>query len=110
MSLILSPRLPSNTNAVIAGHRGRNGYKYFQDIEALEVGDEVYITTLWDTLTYSVTEIKIIEPGDIDSIKIQQGRDLVTLLTCHPYASGGKYRYLVFCERTEETEGRALCD
>ena len=90
-----------NTNCVIAGHRGWNGYKYFQDIEALEIGDEVYITTLWDTLTYSVSEIKIVEPGDIDSIKIQQGRDLVTLLTCHPYASGGKYRYLVFCERVE---------
>ena len=93
-----------NTNCVIAGHRGWNGYKYFQDIEALEIGDEVYITTLWDTLTYSVSEIQIVEPGDIDSIKIQQGRDLVTLLTCHPYASGGKYRYLVFCERVEETE------
>ena len=26
-------------------------------------------------------------------------RELLTLLTCHPYASGGKQRYLVICER-----------
>ena len=88
-----------NTNSVIAGHRGYGGYKYFKDIELLEVGDEITITNLWETLTYAVTEIKIISPDDVDSILIQPGRDLVTLLTCHPYASGGKYRYLVFCER-----------
>lgn len=91
-----------NTNAVIAGHRGWNGYKYFQDIELLNKNDEVYITTIWETLVYKVSEIKVVTPDDIGSIHIQQGRDLVTLMTCHPYASGGRYRYLVFCERAEE--------
>ena len=88
-----------NTNAVIAGHRGYGGYKYFMDIELLEPGDEITITNLWGKLTYAVTEIQIISPDDVDAILIQPGRDLITLLTCHPYASGGKYRYLVFCER-----------
>ena len=92
----------SSTNAVIAGHRSWNGYKYFLDIELLELGDEVYITNLWGTLTYKVTEIKIINPNDIQAILIQRDRDMVTLLTCHPYGSGGKYRYLVFCERADE--------
>lgn len=91
-----------NTNAVIAGHRGWNGYKYFQDIELLNKDDEVYITTIWETLVYKVSEIKVVTPDDIGSIHIQTGRDLVTLMTCHPYASGGRYRYLVFCERAEE--------
>ena len=93
----------SSTNAVIAGHRSWNGYKYFLDIELLELGDEVYITNLWETLTYKVTEIKIINPNDIEAILIQRDRDMVTLLTCHPYGSGGRYRYLVFCERADET-------
>ena len=87
------------TNAVIAGHRGYGGYKYFKDIELLEVGDEVTITNLWETLIYRVAEIKIVSPNDVEAILIQPQRDLITLLTCHPYASGGKYRYLVFCER-----------
>lgn len=53
-----------------------------------------------------MVETKIIQPNDIDAIKIQPGRDLITLLTCHPYASGGKQRFLVICERMEEENGR----
>ena len=68
----------------------------------LEVGDEVTITNIWGTLTYVVTVIKIINPNDVNAILIQKDRDMITLLTCHPYASGGKYRYLVFCERVKE--------
>ena len=90
------------TNAVIAGHRGWNGYPYFMNIELLEVGDEVTITNLWETLTYEVVEIKIVSPDDVDAILIQPGKDMITLLTCHPPNSGGKYRYLVFCERVTE--------
>lgn len=92
-----------NNNAVIAGHRGYSGYPYFKEIELLEMGDEVIITNIWGTLTYVVTEIKIINPNDVNAILIQRGKDMITLLTCHPYASGGKYRYLVFCERVENT-------
>ena len=92
----------SNSNAVIAGHRGYSGYPYFKEIELLEPGDEVIITNIWGTLTYVVTEIKIINPNDVNAILIQKDKDMITLLTCHPYASGGKYRYLVFCERVED--------
>ena len=77
---------------------------YFKEIELLEVGDEVTITNIWGTLTYVVTEIKIINPNDVNAILIQKDRDMITLLTCHPYASGGKYRYLVFCERVEDAK------
>lgn len=96
-----------STNAVIAGHRGWNGYKYFMDIELLQPGDEVTITNLWETLTYEVVEIKIVSPDDVDAILIQPGRDMITLLTCHPPNTGGRYRYLVYCERTETTGGDA---
>ena len=91
-----------NTNCVIAGHRGWKGADYFLHIDKLTVGDEVVITTLWETLTYTVADIQIIQPHEIERIKIQQGRDLLTLLTCHPYASGGKQRYVVYCERVTE--------
>ena len=81
-----------NTNCVIAGHRGWRGADYFRYIDRLQAGDTVQVTNLWETLTYTVADIRI---------KIQQGRDLLTLLTCHPYASGGRQRYVVCCERTE---------
>ena len=91
----------ANTNCVIAGHRGWKGADYFRHIDRLQVGDTVKLTNLWETLTYTVSDIQIIQPHEVDMIKIQQGCDLLTLLTCHPYASGGRQRYVVYCERTE---------
>ena len=91
----------NNTNCVIAGHRGWKGADYFRHIDKLAVGDTVKLTNLWETLTYTVADIQIIQPHEAEKIKIQPNRDLLTLLTCHPYASGGKQRYVVYCERTE---------
>lgn len=90
-----------NTNTVIAGHRGYNGASYFRYIEKLQSGDLVMVRNLWETLYYRVCDIKIIEPNDVEEILIQDGRELLTLITCHPYASGGKQRYVVYCERVE---------
>ena len=89
----------TNTNSVIAGHRGYGGASYFRYIDKLQIGDTVMVSNLWGQLTYRVAEIKIIYPYQVEEILIQPGRELLTLLTCHPYASGGKQRYLVICER-----------
>ncbi len=88
-----------NTNCVIAGHRGWRGADYFRYIDRLQAGDTVQVTNLWETLTYTVADIQIIQPHEVEKIKIQPNRDLLTLLTCHPYASGGRERYVVYCER-----------
>ena len=90
-----------STNCVIAGHRGWHGADYFRHIDRLQVGDTVTITNLWETLTYTVVDIQIIQPHEAEKIKIQPGRDLLTLITCHPYASGGRQRLVVYCERRE---------
>ena len=47
-------------------------------------------------------DIQIIQPHEVEKIKIQPNRDLLTLLTCHPYASGGKQRYVAVCERLQD--------
>ena len=89
----------NSTNCVIAGHRGWKGADYFRHIDRLAVGDSVTLTNLWGTLTYTVADIQIIQPHEVEKIKIQPNRDLLTLLTCHPYASGGRQRYVVYCEK-----------
>ena len=89
----------ANTNCVIAGHRGWRGADYFRHIDKLAVGDTVRLTNLWETLTYTVADIRIIQPHEVDKVRIQPNCDLLTLLTCHPYASGGRQRYVVCCER-----------
>lgn len=88
-----------NSNAVICGHRGWNGASYFLHIDKIQIGDIVTITNLWEELQYEVVSTKIITPYDLDAVKIQEGKEMITLLSCHPVASGGKQRYLVFCER-----------
>lgn len=88
-----------NTNAVIAGHRGWRGASYFRYITDLQVGDKVIITNLWEELTYVVVDTDIIAPNEVEKILIQEGKDMITLITCHPYASGGKQRYVIYCER-----------
>ena len=89
----------NSTNCVIAGHRGWKGADYFRHIDRLQVSDTVKLTNLWGTLTYTVADIQIIQPHEVERIKIQPNRDLLTLLTCHPYASGGRQRFVVYCER-----------
>ena len=92
-----------NTNCVIAGHCGWNGADFFRYLKDLQPGDTVFVTNLWETLTYTVCDTRIIDPNDIEEILIQDGRDMLTLLTCHPYGSGGRYRYIVYCTRTNTT-------
>lgn len=87
-----------NTNAVIAAHRGYSTAAMFRDIQKLQIGDEITITNLWETLTYRVTETRVIKPTDTQEVLIQEGRDMVTLITCHPYRVS-THRYVVYCER-----------
>ena len=88
-----------NTNCVLAGHCGFNGADYFRYLSTLTEDDKVILTTFWGKDHYRVSGIAVIAPDDIASVMIQPGRELLTLLTCHPYASGGKYRFLAICEK-----------
>ena len=91
----------NNTNSVIAAHRGMRSHPMFRDIESLSIGDEVKITNMWDELIYKVVETKIISPDEVSEVLIQEGRVLITLITCHPYTKNYQ-RYVVYCERQEE--------
>lgn len=88
----------SNTNCVIAGHRGMAALEMFRNIQNLQEGDEIYITNLWETLTYRVESTKIIVPSDIKEVLIQPDKDMVTLISCHPYRQNYQ-RYVVYCVR-----------
>lgn len=96
-----------STNCVIAGHRGWNNQKILRDIEKLEIGDLVYVQNIWETLVYQVCQISIIYPDEIEKVYIQEGRDLITLVTCHPYRVNS-HRYVVYCERVEDIEAEPL--
>jgi len=88
-----------NTNSVIVAQRNETT-AMFRDIEKLEKGDEVIIRNFHETLKYRVSEIKIVETGEVDDLRVQGGRDLVTLVTSHPLDGDGQ-RYLVHCARVD---------
>lgn len=75
-----------STHAVLSGHRGLPNAKLFTDLDKLVVGDTFMIHTLDETLTYEVDQIRIVLPDEISELKIQEGEDLCTLVTCTPYA------------------------
>lgn len=92
-----------NTNCVIAAHRGYKGIPMFRNIEDIDIGDSIILTNLWEELTYQVTEIEVVYPSEIEKILIRPDKDMVTLLTCHPYRQNIR-RYVVYCERVESSE------
>lgn len=87
-----------NSNVVIAAHRSLFRNQFFKNIDKLSAGDEVIIQTLWNELIYKVTIKNVISPSDSSKILIQKDKDLVTLVTCHPYGKTSE-RYIVYCER-----------
>ncbi len=75
-----------NTHAVISAHRGLPSAKLFTDLNLVKEGDVFYIHILDETLAYEVDQILTVEPEETKSLAIQEGEDLVTLVTCTPYA------------------------
>ena len=88
-----------NHNCIIAAHRGYRGKPYFREIERLKKGDLIYVRIPEKELVYIVKAFQIIRPEETEKIKMLNGEDQITLLTCHPYRGNGKYRYLVYAVR-----------
>lgn len=91
-----------STNCVIASHNVWNGALRFKNINQLNPGDVVYLTNLWEKLTYRVVEREIIEPDDVEAVYIREGEDLITLMTCDNYGPDGPDRCVVYCSRVQE--------
>lgn len=92
-----------NTRAVLTGHRGLPNAKLFTRLDELESGDLFFIYTLNQKKAYQVCDIEVMKPEDVDKLKIQEGEDLVTLLTCHPYGINS-HRLIVTGSRVDYKE------
>ena len=74
-----------STHAVISAHRGLPSASLFTDLDQMKIGDHFLIHVLDNTLCYEVDQILVVEPEDTDALAVEEGEDLVTLLTCTPY-------------------------
>ena len=89
-----------STHSVLTGHRGLPSAVLFTDLDKMEVGDLFYLHVLDEVLAYRVDQVKIVLPEEVDELKIVEGEDYCTLVTCHPYAIN-THRMLVRGTRTD---------
>lgn len=75
----------AKTHAVISAHRGLPSASLFTDLDQMKVGDHFLLHVLDETLCYEVDKISVVKPEDTSALAVEDGQDLVTLLTCTPY-------------------------
>lgn len=92
-----------STHAVLSAHCGLPSARLFTDLNLLKEGNIFRVHVLDEKLTYQVYAIEIVNPDDSSSLFIQEGEDLVTLITCTPYGKN-THRLLVHGRRIEEKD------
>lgn len=89
-----------STHSVLSGHRGLPSAKLFSNLDRMTEGDQFILRVLNETLTYEVDQILIVLPDEMDSLRIEKGKDQCTLVTCTPYGVNS-HRLLVRGHRVE---------
>lgn len=92
-----------SSHCVLSGHTGLPTMKIFDNLDQLEVGDYFIISVLGEDHAYQVTSTEVVLTDETDSLVIQEGKDLCTLVTCTPYGVN-THRLLVHAERCEVPE------
>lgn len=92
-----------STHCVLSGHRGLPSARLFTDLDKMEKGDVFMLRVLDEILTYEVDQILIVEPQDTEALKIVEGMDYCTLVTCTPYGINS-HRMLVRGHRIDNIE------
>lgn len=91
------------THSVISAHRGLASSLLFTNLDKLEIGDTFTITVLDRLFTYEIDKIMIVKPNEVDSLRIEDGSDYLTLVTCTPYGIN-THRLLVRAKRIENAK------
>ena len=95
-----------DTHTIISGHRGLPSARLFTDIDKIKEGDTWTINVLNETLTYECDQIRIVLPDDLSDLRIEEDKDLCTLVTCTPYGIN-THRLLVRGHRVPNANGSA---
>ncbi len=90
----------TSTHTVITGHRGLVKSLIFTRLDEMVDGDFIYLKIMGETLAYEVDDISVILPDDESKLRIVDGEDRITLMTCTPYGIN-THRLLVSGHRAE---------
>ncbi|MFR4317566.1 MAG: class C sortase [Ruminococcus sp.] len=89
-------------HSVLSAHTGYPTQVFFDNLNELEIGDEIKVSVLDETLTYAVTAKNIVKPDNISLLSVDEEKDLLSLITCYPYGVNS-HRLIVTAERVSET-------
>ena len=95
-----------STHCVLSGHRGLPSAKLFTNLDKLTEGDIFLLRVLDEVLTYEVDQTLIVEPQETGALRIEEGKDYCTLVTCTPYGIN-THRLLVRGHRIENQANAA---
>jgi len=90
-------------NTVLTAHRSYTYGRFFNRLEELEAGDEIFIATRGNTYRYMVYNKVIVEPDDISLTRGSKEEKILTLVTCHPVHSA-THRLVIQARMMEENE------
>lgn len=96
-----------STRSVITAHRGLATATMFNHLDQVGTGDRFTIEVFGEVLTYEVRDVVVVKPDETNSLRAEQGRDLVTLVTCTPLGIN-THRILVTGERVTPTPIRDI--
>ena len=88
------------SHSVITAHTALSQAHLFDDLDQVEMGDLFHIDVAGETLSYRVDQIDVVLPHEVESLQLESGRDLVTLVTCAP-PTINTHRLLVRGERVD---------
>lgn len=88
-------------HSVLSAHTGYPTQVFFDNLNELEIGDVIKVSVLDDTLTYAVTTKNIVKPDNISLLSVDEDKDLLSLITCYPYAVNS-HRLIVTAERVQD--------
>ena len=93
------------TRSVITGHRGLAEATMFTHLDKVKDGDSLIIEVFGEVLTYRVTSTKVVAPEETEALRVEEGKDLLTLVTCTPLGIN-THRILLTGERIYPTPAK----
>ena len=85
------------TPVLICGHNNT----FFNNLQYLNVGDDVVITTTYGIYRYRITETAVHTDSDPGAFDLRQDREQLILYTCYPFTALGltHNRYYVYADK-----------
>lgn len=93
-----------STHSVLTAHSGLANARLFTPlVDGARVGDTFSVEVLGEKHYYEVRSVRNVLPDNTDSLRIEAGKDMVTLITCSPIGVNS-HRLLVRGERVPGPE------